>query len=119
MTPIPHWSFNMSVLDPLLDSQHIELLEMCRSIQSDLEWGDPQNWAFRQRLDEFALLLREHDGAEAHALHQRGQDLPHSLHSLRALALRDIETLAHNPQSEEFDPVMTQQVLCGWIQYHF
>ncbi|MEX8194243.1 hypothetical protein [Comamonas guangdongensis] len=119
MTPIPHWTFSMSVQDPLLDSQHIELLEMCRSIQSDLEWGDTQNWAFRQRLDEFAFLLREHDDVEASALRQLGQNLSHGLQLQRAMALRAVETLVHHPQAEVFDPVMTQRVLCGWIRYHF
>lgn len=119
MTPIPRWSSRMSMKDPLLDAQHIELLEMSRSIQSDLKWRDPQNWALRQRLDEFVFLLREHDIAEAKVLHQRGQDLSHDVQSLRAVALKAIEKLSHDTQAEKFDPIMTQRVLLGWIQYHF
>ncbi|GGH63930.1 hypothetical protein GCM10010975_30220 [Comamonas phosphati] len=119
MTPIPRWSSSMSVKDPLLDAQHIELLEICRSMQSDLEREGPQGWTFLQRLDEFAFLLRAHDAAEASALRRRGQDLPYGLHAQRASALRDIEALASNSHSEKFDPVVMQYVLCGWIQYHF
>lgn len=119
MTSIPHWSCRMSVQDPVLDAQHIELLEMCRSIQSDLEQGGAQGWAFQQRLDEFVFLLREHDCAEASALRLRGQDLPHGLRMQRAQALRDIEALAGQSPSQPFDPAMARHMLCRWIQYHF
>lgn len=108
----------MSVRDPWLDAQHIELLEMCRSMQFELERDEPQNWAFRQRLDEFVCLLREHDDAEVTALQQRGQNLPRKLCSQWASALQAIETLARSPQSEKLDPVKTQRTLCNWIQFH-
>ena len=119
MTLIPHWSVLMSVKDPLLDAQHIELLEMCRSIRFTLEHGHSQDWAFRQRLNELAFLLREHDDAEACVLQQRGQKLAQDLCIQRASALHDIEKLASNFQPKKFDTAVMQHTVCRWIQYHF
>ena len=119
ITPIPRWSALMSMKDPLLDAQHIELLELCRSIQSDLERGCLESWAFLQRLNEFAFLLREHDYAESHVLRLRGQSLSHDQNMQRASALRDVEELASNAHQKKLDPTVTQHKVCCWIKYHF
>jgi hypothetical protein len=81
---------------PSLDAQHIELLEMCRSIQQDLDRGHGQNWTLEQKLHEFAFLLEEHEEIEARVFGSRGQNLTQEQSNQRAVALRDVQALADN-----------------------
>jgi len=119
VTSIPRWSSVMSVKDPLLDAQHIELLEMCRSIQQDLDRGHGQNWTLEQKLHEFAFLLEEHEEIEARVFGSRGQNLTQEQSNQRAAALRDVQALADNFERKKYDPIAARQKVAHWIQLHF
>jgi hemerythrin len=118
MNAIPRWSPSMSVRDPVLDAQHIELLELCRTVlelmQHDIYKGD----LCIQRLEEISHVLREHDCLEASKLLARGEHLPDQLRINRAMAQQQLEELALTVSMHDMPQAKFQTLLCNWIQYH-
>ncbi|MDR0226108.1 MAG: hypothetical protein LBI66_06785 [Burkholderiaceae bacterium] len=108
----------MSVRDPVLDAQHIELLELCRTVQELVRHGRHHSDLCVQRLEQISRALREHDLLEASQLQARGQGLPDDLRAHRALARQQLEKLASAVSVHEVPQARFQAMLCGWIRHH-
>lgn len=118
MKVVPHWTHNMSVRDPVLDAQHIELLELCRAVQDMAQQGRQQSDLCAQRLEEIVHALRKHNQFEISRLLDRGERLSKQLRINRAKALQQLEELAFAAPSHDIPLAKLQTLLCGWIQYH-
>jgi len=108
----------MSVRDPVLDAQHIELLELCRSVQEMLEYGGQKSDMCFQLLEDISHVLSEHDLLEAGVFLARGERLPEELRINRALARQQLEDLTAAAPVRDIPKATFQALLCGWIQYH-
>ncbi|WP_407713159.1 hypothetical protein ACJJWD_13310 [Comamonas testosteroni] len=118
MKVIPQWTHSMSVRDPALDAQHIELLEMCRTVQDMAQHGRQQSDLCAQRLEEIVHALRKHNQFEISRLLDRGERLSKQSRINRAKALQQLEELALAVPSNDIPLAKLQTQLCGWIQYH-
>ncbi|MGU3629888.1 hypothetical protein [Comamonas sp. C24C] len=118
MKVIPQWTHRMSVRDPALDAQHIELLELCRAVHDMALHGRQKSNLYTQRLDEIVHALRKHNQFEINRLLDRGEHLPKQLRVNRAMALHQLEEFAFAAPSHDVPLAKLQSLLCGWIQYH-
>ena len=118
MKVIPLWTHSMSVRDPVLDAQHIELLELCRTVQDMAQHGRQKSDLYAQRLEEIVHALRRHDHFEINRLLDRGERLSKQLRINRAKALQQLEELALATPSHDISLAKLQTLLCGWIPYH-
>lgn len=118
MKVIPRWSYNMSMRDPVLDAQHIELLELCRAVQDMAQHGRQKSDLCAIRLEEIVHALRKHDQLEINRLLDRGERLSKQLRINRAKALQQLEELALAAPSHDIPLAKLQTQLCSWIQYH-
>jgi hemerythrin len=118
MKVIPQWTHRMSVRDPALDAQHIELLELCRTVQDMAQHGKQKSDLCAQRLEEIVYALRKHNQFEISRLLDRGERLSKQLRINRAKALQQLEELALAAPSNDIPQAKLQALLCGWIQYH-
>lgn len=75
MKVIPQWSYSMIVRDPVLDAQHIELLELCRAVQDMAQHGRQKSDLCALRLEEIVHTLRKHDQLEINRLLDQGERL--------------------------------------------
>lgn len=118
MKAIPRWSPSMSVRDPVLDAQHIELLELCRTIQDMVQNGWNKSDLCLRWLEEISHQLREHDRLEASKLEAGGTELPQQLRINRAIAQQQLEELTVAAPWHDTPHAKFHQLLCGWIPYH-
>ena len=118
MKVIPQWTHRMSVRDPALDAQHIELLELCRVVHDMALHGRQKSDLYVQRLGEIVHALRKHDQFEINRLLDRGEHLSKQLRVNRAMALHQLEELALAAPSHDVPLAKLQTQLCCWIQYH-
>lgn len=118
MNTIPRWSPSMSMRDPVLDARHIELLELCRTVQELVQHGRIKTELCLQRLSEISIVLREHDQLEVRKLRERGQRLSKEMHANRALAQQQLEELTAVASLHDLPQNKFHALLCGWIQYH-
>lgn len=118
MNAIPRWLPSMSVRDPVLDAQHIELLEICRTVQEMVKYGRQKSDLCALRLEEISHMLREHDRLEACTLMARGEHLPPELHVNRANARQQLDELKTAAALHEISQTRFHSLLCGWIKYH-
>lgn len=118
MNGIPQWTHRMSVRDPALDAQHIELLELCRAVHDMAQRGGQRSDLCIQRIQEIVQALRKHDQFEMRRLLDRGERLSKQLRINRAKALHQLEELAFALPSRDIPLVKLQSLLCSWIEYH-
>ncbi|MDR3065536.1 MULTISPECIES: hypothetical protein [Comamonas] len=118
MDVIPQWTHSMSVRDPALDAQHIELLELCRAVHDMAQRGGQTSDLCTQRLEDIVHALRKHDQFEIHRMLDRGERLSKQLRINRAKALQQLEELAFATPARDIPLTRLQSLLCGWIEYH-
>ena len=119
MKVVPQWSYSMSVRDPVLDTQHIELLELCRAVQ-DMAHDDRQKSApCALWLEEIVYALRKHGQFEINRLLDRGEGRLSKQQCInRANALQQLEELALAAPLRDMHLTKLQTLLCCWIQHH-
>lgn len=118
MQAIPQWSPSMSVRDPVLDAQHIELLELCRTVHDMFRHGEQKSELFVRRLEEISHVLEEHDRLEVIKLLARGERVSEELRISRAQARQQLADLTMAAPLREMPQATFQAMLCGWIQHH-
>lgn len=115
---IPEWRHELSVGNAALDEQHIELLEMGRSMLHFFRERPSRNDQIRQMLLDIVRLSERHDAMEEAVL--RKNQCP-SLAEHRAAhetARAALKNLLSSADQGIFDQDLAAEALSNWMSHH-